>query len=68
MVNFLLKVVVHVDDPSGSVMETSHHTSLHVGEMMGLKVEILVHVCGLHPERMTRQELFGRYARIFFFS
>ena len=34
VVNFLLKVVLRVDDPSGPVMETSHHTSLHVGQMM----------------------------------
>ena len=42
MVNFLLKVVLHVDNPSGPVVETSHHTSLHVPPMMGLEVEILV--------------------------
>ena len=51
MVNFLLKVVLRVDDPSGPVMETSHHTSLHVGQMMGLKVEIPVRVCGLPVDR-----------------
>ena len=44
MVNFLLKVVLHVDDPSGPVVETSHHTSLHMGRMVGLEMEILVRV------------------------
>ena len=34
MVNFLPKVVLRVDDPSGPVVETSHHTSFHVGRMM----------------------------------
>ena len=34
VVKFLQKVVLRVDDPSGPVMETSHHTSLHVGQMM----------------------------------
>ena len=47
VVNFLLKVVLHVDDPSGPIIETSHHTSLHKGRMMGLEVEIPVCVCGL---------------------
>ena len=27
VVSFLLKCVQHVDDPSGPVVETSHHTS-----------------------------------------
>ena len=31
MVNFLLKIVLLADDLSGPVVETSHHTSLHVG-------------------------------------
>ena len=44
VVNFLLKVVLCADDLSGPVMETSHYTSLHMGRMMGLDVEILVHV------------------------
>ena len=43
-VNFLLKVVLHADNPSGPVVETSQHTSLHVPRMMGLDVEILIHV------------------------
>ena len=51
VVNFLLKVVQRADDLSGPVVETSHHTSLHVGRMMGLKVEILVCVCGLPVDR-----------------
>ena len=51
VVNFLLKVVLRVDDPSGPVMETSHHASLHVGRMMGLEMEILIHVCGLPVDR-----------------
>ena len=46
MVNFLLKVVLCADDPSGPIMETSHHSSLHVGRMMGLEVEIPVYMCG----------------------
>ena len=36
MVNFLLKVVLHVNDPYGLVVKTSHRTSLHVGQTMGL--------------------------------
>ena len=44
VVNFLLKVVLHADNPSGPVVETSQHTSLHVPWMMGLDLEILVHV------------------------
>ena len=51
VVNFLLKVVLFVDDPSGPIIKTSHHTSLHVSRMMGLKVEIPVHVCGLPVDR-----------------
>ena len=51
MVNFLLKVVLRVDDLSGPVVETSHHTSLHVGRMMGLEVEILARVRGLPVDR-----------------
>ena len=51
VVNFLLKVVLRADDLSGPVMETSHHTSLHVGRMMGLEVEILVRVRGLPVDR-----------------
>ena len=47
MVSFLLKVVLCVDDSSGPIMETSHHTSLHVDWMMGLEGEILVFVRGL---------------------
>ena len=31
VVNFLLKIVLRADDPSGPIMETSHHPSLHVG-------------------------------------
>ena len=51
MVNFLLKVVLRADDLSGPVVETSHHTSLHVGWMMGLEVEIPVCVWGLPVDR-----------------
>ena len=51
VVNFLLKVVLHVDDPSGPIIETSHHTSLHKGRMMGLEVEIPVCVRGLPVDR-----------------
>ena len=39
-------MVLCVDDPSGPVMETSQHTSLYVGQMMGLKVVISVCVHG----------------------
>ena len=49
--NFLLKVVLCADDLPGPVMETSHHTSFHVGWMVELKVEILVRVCGLPVDR-----------------
>ena len=51
VVNFLLKVVLHADNPSGRVVETSHHTSFHMGRMMGLEVEILVHLRGLPVHR-----------------
>ena len=51
VVNFLLKVVLCADDLSGPVVETSHHTSLHVGQMMGLEVEISVRVHGLPVDR-----------------
>ena len=51
VVNFLLKVVLHADDPSGPIMETSYHPSLHVGRMVGLKVEMPVHVRGLPVNR-----------------
>ena len=36
---------------SGSIMETSHHSSLHIGQMMGLKVEIPVCMHGLHVNK-----------------
>ena len=51
VVNFLLKVVLCADDLSGPVVEASHHTSLHVGWMMGLKVKIPVCVHGLPVDR-----------------
>ena len=51
VVKFLQKVVLRVDDPSGPVVETSHHTSLHVGRLMELKVEISVRVNGLPVDR-----------------
>ena len=51
VVNFLLMVALRADNPSGRVVETSHHTFLHVGGMMGIKVEILVHVRGLPVDR-----------------
>ena len=35
-VNYLQKVVLCVDDPSGPVVGTFHHPFLHVGRMMGL--------------------------------
>ena len=53
MVNFLLKVVLRADELSGPVVETSHYTSLHVGRMMGLEVEIPVRVRGLPVDRDT---------------
>ena len=40
VVNFILKVVLRADDPSGPIMETSHHSSFHVGRVVGLEVEI----------------------------
>ena len=48
VVNFLLKVFLHVDD---SIMKTSHHTSLHMGQMLGLEVEILVRVHAFPVDR-----------------
>ena len=51
MVNFLLKVFLRADDLSGPDVETSHHTSLYMGWMMGLEVEIPVRVCGLPVDR-----------------
>ena len=51
VVNFLLKVVLCADDLSGPVMEAYHHTLLHVGWMMGLKVKIPVGVRGLPVDR-----------------
>ena len=49
VVNFLLKVGLRIDDPSGPVVETSHHTSLHMGQMMRLEMEISVHTSSLSP-------------------
>ena len=54
MVNFLPKVVLHADNPSGPVVEAFHHTSLHVPWMMGLNVEMLVRVCGLPVDRTVQ--------------
>ena len=54
MVNFLLKVVLHADEPSGPIMQTSHHSSVNVDQMIGLEVEILVWptcTCGLPIDR-----------------
>ena len=51
MVNFLLKVVLCANDLSGPVVEASHHTSLHVGQMVGLEVKIPVRVRGLPVDR-----------------
>ena len=34
VVKFLLKVVLRVDDPTGPVVEISHYTSCHMGQMM----------------------------------
>ena len=51
VVNCLLKVVLRADDLSGPVVEASHHTSLHMGRMMGLKVKIPVRVRGLPVDR-----------------
>ena len=51
MVNFFLKVVLHIDDPSGPVVETSHRTSLLMGRMMGPHAEIPVDVNGLPVDR-----------------
>ena len=60
MVNFLLKVVLCADDLSGPVVEASHHTSLHMGRMMGLKVKIPVRVRGLHDLLTKQREEFIR--------
>ena len=48
MVYFLLKVVLCAEDPSGSVVKTFHHTSLH---MVILEEEVLVCVHGLSVDR-----------------
>ena len=58
----ILRVFLHADDPSDPIMETSHHPSLHVGRMMGLKVEIPVCMCGLpvvHYYLTTKPEVEG---------
>ena len=47
MVNFLLKVVLCADEPSVPIMRTSHDSSVNMGRMMGLEVEIPVHMRGL---------------------
>ena len=59
MVDFLLKVVLRVDDPSGPVVETSHHTSFHMGWMMGLKVVMLLRVRGLSVDRKVQAGIPG---------
>ena len=59
VVDFLLKVVLCVDDPSGPVVETSHHISFRMGWMMGLKVVILVHVRGLSVDRKVQAGIPG---------
>ena len=51
MVNFLLKVVLRADDLSRPTVKTSHHTSLHMGRIMGLQVEIPVRVRGLPVDK-----------------
>lgn len=51
MINFLLKIVLCVDDHSGPVAETSHHTSVYVGQTVGLELEIPVRVGGLPVDR-----------------
>ena len=50
VVNFLLKVVLHVDS-SSPVVKTSHHTFLHMGQIVSLEVEIPVHVCRFPVDR-----------------
>ena len=63
MIYFLLKVVLHADDLSGSVVETSHHTSLHMGWMIGLKMEMSVRVHGLlltHASKLSSSLLLSR--------
>ena len=45
--HFLLKVVLWADDLSGPVVKTLHQTSLHMGWVVGSKVEVPVGVCGV---------------------
>ena len=47
MTHFLLKVVLWADDLSGPVVKTLHQTSLHMGWVVGSKVEVPVGVCGV---------------------
>ena len=61
VVNFLLMVVLRADNPSGHVVEISHHTSLHVhgwdagtpsgdtGRVHGLPVDRNVQAAILSP-------------------
>ena len=63
VVNFLLKVVLCADDLAEPVVETSYHTTLHVGQMMKLEVEILVRVCGLPVDRLPSSLLLSCVSR-----
>ena len=50
---------MHAGDLSGLVMETSRDTSLHMGQVIAVKVEILVHVCGCqqrYPDIVCQME------------
>ena len=51
VVYILLNAVLHADNLSGSVVETSHHTCLHMSRMIGLEVEMSVCVHGLPVDR-----------------
>ena len=51
VVNFLLNVFLFIDDFSDPVVKTSHNTSYYAGWMLGLEVEITVHVHGLPLDR-----------------
>jgi len=43
--HFLLKVVLWADDLSGPVVKTLHQISVHMGWVVGSKVEVYLSVC-----------------------
>jgi len=60
VVNFLLKVALCANGLSGSVVEASHHSSFHVGRMIGLEVKIPVRdTSGLDEGQEREKETTG---------